>query len=146
MLAGVDSDSQTPLPPPLATQRNLHVARALMAIDRQEDTPLPPLQQEDTPDPIDPVYGQTSLEPPTSSVSNDNGTYSSAHRTNMGNFGSKKTTEWSPAQYFDAQRREDDKPFALLILNQEITDLSMLENLWNNSELAILFETNGPNL
>lgn len=64
---------------------------------------------------------------------------------NMGNFGSKKTTEWSPAHYFDPQRSEDDKPFALLILNQEITDLGMLENLWNNSESAILFETNGLN-
>lgn len=64
---------------------------------------------------------------------------------NMGNFGSKKTTEWSPAQYFDVQRADDDKPFALLILNQEITDLGMLENLWNNSELAIVSETEGLN-
>lgn len=60
---------------------------------------------------------------------------------NMGNFGSKKSTEWSPSRYFDPERRDDDRPFALLILNQEITDLGLLERLWNNSKLVILSKT-----
>lgn len=88
---------------------------------------------------------KSRLAVPTSRLHHPSAASSSTHKMIMGNFGSKKTTEWSPAQYFDVQRADDDKPFALLILNQEITDLGMLENLWNNSELAIVSETEGLN-
>lgn len=59
---------------------------------------------------------------------------------NMGNNGSKKTTEWSPARYIGpGSLGQDSKPFALLILNQEIMNLDLFGNLWSNSRRLAIF-------
>ncbi|KAH0612539.1 uncharacterized protein H6S33_008919 [Morchella sextelata] len=54
----------------------------------------------------------------------------------MGSSPSKRSTVWDPARYIDPAR-EDDRPFALLILNQEISDLELFGNIWANSSFRV---------
>lgn len=62
----------------------------------------------------------------------------------MGSSPSKPPTVWDPSRYIDPAR-EDDRPFALLILNQEITDLELFENIWANSSVPLPSSSPGPN-
>ncbi|CUS10247.1 unnamed protein product [Tuber aestivum] len=55
----------------------------------------------------------------------------------MGAEQSTETTIWTPGDFLDPSGDEDSQPFALLILNQDITNLKLFETLYKNSKLVI---------
>ncbi|CAZ79964.1 unnamed protein product [Tuber melanosporum] len=57
----------------------------------------------------------------------------------MGAEQSTEATIWMPGDFFDSSgdEGEDNQSFALIILNQEITNLKLFETLYKNSKLVI---------
>ncbi|RPA94115.1 thiamine pyrophosphokinase [Choiromyces venosus 120613-1] len=55
----------------------------------------------------------------------------------MGANQSTESTTWTPGEFFNPSGNEENQPFALVILNQEITNLKLFETLYKNSKVVI---------